>query len=153
MEQHIDIHKQNKQTYLHNIHYTDYIYCKNLLLLKRVLLTKSTSTFFPAEMITNTKCIPCLLFQNTSLTWGDDKTYPGFTECFQNSVIIWIPSGWLWLSLPFYLPYLFSQKSGALPNSWKNLSKLVGESTSILIHSEFITDFPHIKIRVPAVFC
>ncbi|XP_060605432.1 multidrug resistance-associated protein 1-like [Ruditapes philippinarum] len=63
-------------------------------------------------------------FWNTSLTWGDDKTYPGFTECFQNSVIIWIPSGWLWLSLPFYLPYLFSQKSCALPNSWKNLSKL-----------------------------
>ncbi|XP_053400561.1 multidrug resistance-associated protein 1-like [Mercenaria mercenaria] len=63
-------------------------------------------------------------FWNTSLTWGDDRSYPGFTECFQNTVLLWIPSGWLWLTMPFYIPYLRSQSNAILPKSWKYLSKM-----------------------------
>ncbi|XP_053385666.1 multidrug resistance-associated protein 1-like [Mercenaria mercenaria] len=70
---------------------------------------------------------------NTSLTWGDDRSYPGFTECFQNSVLIWIPSGWLWLTLPFYLLYLLSQKTNALTSSWKNHSKLCIATLQLII--------------------
>ncbi|XP_053386654.1 uncharacterized protein LOC128550838 [Mercenaria mercenaria] len=63
-------------------------------------------------------------FWNSSLTWGDYRSYPGFTECFQNTVLLWVPSGWLWLTIPFYIPYLRSQSNTILPKSWKNLSKM-----------------------------
>ncbi|KAL4217443.1 hypothetical protein ACF0H5_023893 [Mactra antiquata] len=62
-------------------------------------------------------------FWNTNLTWGDDTTYPEFTKCFQNSVLIWIASGWLWLSFPIYLPYLLTRKSRRLPLSKKIVTK------------------------------
>ncbi|XP_071111330.1 ATP-binding cassette sub-family C member 3-like [Haliotis cracherodii] len=38
-----------------------------------------------------------------------DSSWPRFTECFQESLVVWVPCGWLWVSLPFYLTYLCHQ--------------------------------------------
>ncbi|XP_059141156.1 multidrug resistance-associated protein 1-like [Physella acuta] len=40
------------------------------------------------------------------LTWYN--TWPEFTKCFQSTVLVWIPCGWLWLTAPFYIWYLAS---------------------------------------------
>ncbi|XP_052284442.1 multidrug resistance-associated protein 1-like isoform X2 [Dreissena polymorpha] len=62
---------------------------------------------------------------NTSLTWGNDRLYPGFTECFQNTVLVWVPSGWLFLASVVYFPYLLYQPSKVLLRTKKNRLKLV----------------------------
>ncbi|KAK3084438.1 hypothetical protein FSP39_013539 [Pinctada imbricata] len=35
-----------------------------------------------------------------------DSGWPHLTPCFQDTVLIWLPCAWLWLSLPFYLCFL-----------------------------------------------
>ncbi|XP_071095599.1 multidrug resistance-associated protein 1-like [Haliotis cracherodii] len=35
-----------------------------------------------------------------------DNWWPEFTPCFQNTLLVWVPCGWLWLTLPFYLGYM-----------------------------------------------
>ncbi|XP_070201507.1 multidrug resistance-associated protein 1-like isoform X2 [Littorina saxatilis] len=35
-----------------------------------------------------------------------NSEWPQFTSCFRNSVLVWVPCGWLWLTLPVYLYYL-----------------------------------------------
>ncbi|XP_052544029.1 ATP-binding cassette sub-family C member 3 isoform X4 [Tympanuchus pallidicinctus] len=37
---------------------------------------------------------------------------PDFTPCFQNTILAWIPSIYLWTALPFYLLYLKRSKRG-----------------------------------------
>ncbi|XP_067674526.1 multidrug resistance-associated protein 1-like [Haliotis asinina] len=39
-----------------------------------------------------------------------DNWWPEFTPCFQNTLLVWVPSGWLWLTLPFYLGYMCNVK-------------------------------------------
>lgn len=56
-------------------------------------------------------------------TWYGD--WPYFGECFQNTVLIWIASGWLWLTAPFYLSYLFKQGTVAGKWSWNTYSKMI----------------------------
>ncbi|XP_048728231.2 multidrug resistance-associated protein 1-like [Ostrea edulis] len=60
---------------------------------------------------------------NTTLTWRN--SWPDFTECFQNTVIIWVVSGWLWLTSPLYLYYLIIQKSCPNPITVKFITKIV----------------------------
>ncbi|KAH9499145.1 hypothetical protein Btru_006791 [Bulinus truncatus] len=43
------------------------------------------------------------------LTWTNNS-WPQFTECFQNTVLTWIPCGWIWISAPFYAYHLLSIK-------------------------------------------
>ncbi len=40
------------------------------------------------------------LFQSYDLTWN--STQPDLTTCFQSSVLVWIPCGFLWLVSLFY---------------------------------------------------
>ncbi|XP_014786272.1 multidrug resistance-associated protein 1 [Octopus bimaculoides] len=54
-------------------------------------------------------------FWNESLLWGNEPgSWPQFTECFQNTVLIWIPTLFLWIITPFYVVVL-SQKNGSPP--------------------------------------
>ena len=65
-----------------------------------------------------------LIVQNSSLLL--DNSWPQFTECFQNSLLVWVPCGWLWLTLPVYLYYLCSQPLGfAIPVNLHNSLKSV----------------------------
>ncbi|XP_052813608.1 multidrug resistance-associated protein 1-like isoform X2 [Mya arenaria] len=70
---------------------------------------------------------------NTTLTWGNSQTYPSFTECFQNTVLVWISSGWLLLASLFYMPKLLSLPRRPLPNSRLYLAKLVLGILQIII--------------------
>lgn len=52
--------------------------------------------------------------------------YPQFTDCFQNTLLVWVPCGFLWATLPFYLPALLSSKDDDVPPvplNWLNVSK------------------------------
>ncbi|XP_056010332.1 multidrug resistance-associated protein 1-like isoform X2 [Ostrea edulis] len=54
-----------------------------------------------------------------------NNSYPQFTDCFQNTLLVWVPSGFLWITLPFYLPVLLSSKEDVtpVPLNWLNVSK------------------------------
>ncbi|XP_014733665.1 PREDICTED: canalicular multispecific organic anion transporter 2 [Sturnus vulgaris] len=49
-------------------------------------------------------------FWDSNLTIHTDN--PDLTPCFQNTILAWIPSIYLWSALPFYLPYLRRSKRG-----------------------------------------
>lgn len=60
---------------------------------------------------------------DTNLTWRN--SWPQFTECFQNTVLIWVASGWLWVTSPFYLLYLMRQRNDPNPVTTKFVFKVV----------------------------
>ncbi|XP_069135571.1 multidrug resistance-associated protein 1-like isoform X2 [Argopecten irradians] len=43
-----------------------------------------------------------------------DGSFPEFSECFQQTLLVWIPCGVLLLSFPFYLYYLYKQSNGKI---------------------------------------
>ncbi|NXV31721.1 MRP3 protein, partial [Rissa tridactyla] len=49
-------------------------------------------------------------FQDSNLSIHTDN--PDLTPCFQNTILAWIPSIYLWTALPFYLLYLKHNKRG-----------------------------------------
>ncbi|NWU56468.1 MRP3 protein, partial [Dromas ardeola] len=49
-------------------------------------------------------------FQDSNLSVHTDN--PDLTPCFQNTILAWIPSIYLWTALPFYLLYLKHNKRG-----------------------------------------
>ncbi|KAL5019763.1 hypothetical protein ScPMuIL_002655 [Solemya velum] len=52
---------------------------------------------------------------------------PRFPDCFQQTLLVWISCGWLWISLPFYITYLLRKSNNLrlLPCSALNISKTV----------------------------
>ncbi|XP_046577437.1 multidrug resistance-associated protein 1-like [Haliotis rubra] len=54
---------------------------------------------------------------DTDLTWYN--TWPQFTDCFQSTVLVWVPCGWLWLTSPFYVYYLMNVTPTILSSHWK----------------------------------
>ncbi|KAK7488019.1 hypothetical protein BaRGS_00020764, partial [Batillaria attramentaria] len=60
-----------------------------------------------------------------------DNTWPEFTECFQKSVLVWVPCGWLWLLLPVYTCYL-SHLLGGAPLS-VNILNTIKSCVSVLL--------------------
>ncbi|KAK3095411.1 hypothetical protein FSP39_014366 [Pinctada imbricata] len=62
-------------------------------------------------------------FQNDDVLSGDA---PAFTPCFQDTVLVYIPFGWLLVSLPFYFPYLYKKPPGfSLPLTAFSVTKSV----------------------------
>ncbi|XP_074651922.1 multidrug resistance-associated protein 1-like isoform X2 [Tubulanus polymorphus] len=47
-------------------------------------------------------------FWNVTLTWN--TTQPDFTSCFKETILKWVPCGFLWIVLPVYLYILKSSK-------------------------------------------
>ncbi|XP_067675074.1 multidrug resistance-associated protein 1-like [Haliotis asinina] len=60
---------------------------------------------------------------DTDLTWYN--TWPQFTDCFQSTVLVWVPCGWLWLSSPFYFYYLVNVSPTSLSSRYKYIAKMV----------------------------
>ena len=55
-----------------------------------------------------------------------NNTWPQFTDCFQNTLLVWVPCGLVWLTLPFYLRFMFTNGAGVtLPLSFFNVAKTV----------------------------
>ena len=67
--------------------------------------------------------ISLYFLQNTSLTW--DGPWPQFTDCFQQTVMTWIPCGYLWLAAPFYTVYLAQICATSIHISGLFLAKMV----------------------------
>ncbi|KAL5010012.1 hypothetical protein ScPMuIL_012317, partial [Solemya velum] len=62
---------------------------------------------------------------DVDLTWVN-ASWPNFSECFQNTVVIWIPSAWLWVTSPAYIWYLMSRPRDPLPGiSWNIVVKML----------------------------
>ena len=51
--------------------------------------------------------------------------YPEFTDCFQQTLLVWVPCGFLWLSAPFYLYHLLNVDGVTRPHSFLSVAKTV----------------------------
>ncbi|XP_046580037.1 multidrug resistance-associated protein 1-like [Haliotis rubra] len=59
---------------------------------------------------------------NETLLW--ENTWPEFTSCFQDTVLVFVPCGWLWITLLPYLVYLLKFAPGLpLPTSSLSVAK------------------------------
>ncbi|GAB6025158.1 Multidrug resistance-associated protein 1 [Chamberlinius hualienensis] len=63
------------------------------------------------------------LFWDYSLSWN--TTAPRFTDCFQNTILIFIPCTFLWLFLPCKINSFRHSKSRLIPWTILNISKIV----------------------------
>uniref|UniRef100_A0A8C6UR78 Multidrug resistance-associated protein 1 n=1 Tax=Neogobius melanostomus TaxID=47308 RepID=A0A8C6UR78_9GOBI len=67
-------------------------------------------------------CFSCLCsLQDWNLTWHTDV--PELTQCFQNTVLAWLPCLYLWLCAPFYILYLHTHSSGYICMNHFNKAK------------------------------
>ncbi|KAK7093989.1 hypothetical protein V1264_007667 [Littorina saxatilis] len=61
-----------------------------------------------------------------NLTLLVNSSWPQFTQCFQSSVLVFLPNGFLWCSLLIYLPYILTRPAlPPLPSTWSNAAKTV----------------------------
>ncbi|KAL2087062.1 hypothetical protein ACEWY4_018121 [Coilia grayii] len=51
--------------------------------------------------------------------------YPDLTQCFQNTVLVWVPCLYLWLCAPFYCLHLYCHDRGRIPVSVLCSAKLL----------------------------
>ena len=67
----------------------------------------------------NTLKIILFVFQDPNLTLYTHT--PDLSDCFQQTVLLWVPAALLWICSVFYIPYLLS-----LPSlyGWRDKSKL-----------------------------
>ncbi|CAB3223734.1 unnamed protein product [Arctia plantaginis] len=70
-------------------------------------------------------------FWNTSLTWNTDS--PDVTPCFQKTVLVWIPCGFLWLAAALEIYQMRISKEKNIPRNKLNTSKLVFTLLLILL--------------------
>ena len=61
--------------------------------------------------------------QDIDLTWNTGS--PDFTSCFQETVLVWAPAAWLWVTLIPYACYLNHVRGPALKRSKLFIAKLV----------------------------
>ncbi|XP_031462657.1 multidrug resistance-associated protein 1 isoform X1 [Phasianus colchicus] len=60
-------------------------------------------------------------FWDWNLTWHTEN--PDFTQCFQNTVLVWIPCIYLWVCFPVYFLYLRCHDRGYIQMSILNKAK------------------------------
>ncbi|XP_056263509.1 multidrug resistance-associated protein 1 isoform X1 [Pseudoliparis swirei] len=60
-------------------------------------------------------------FWDWNRTWYTDN--PDFTQCFQNTVLVWLPCLYLWICAPIYLVYLRSHDHGYICMSHINKAR------------------------------
>jgi hypothetical protein len=77
---------------------TDYITLQNTTAFIISLITLRYRT--PQPYLTD-----CITLQNTTAFL--DSSWPSVPHCFQQTVLIWLPCAWLWLTLPPYACYLY----------------------------------------------
>uniref|UniRef100_A0A665WLW5 Multidrug resistance-associated protein 1 n=1 Tax=Echeneis naucrates TaxID=173247 RepID=A0A665WLW5_ECHNA len=67
------------------------------------------------------KCIAIGIGPDWNRTWYTEN--PDFTQCFQNTVLVWLPCLYLWVCGPIYLIYLHSHNHGYICMSHLNKAK------------------------------
>ncbi len=73
------------------------------------------------------------LYQDWNRTWYTAN--PDLTQCFQNTVLVWLPCLYLWMCAPIYFIYLRSHDRGYICMSHLNKAKTV--SDVIILRSRF----------------
>ncbi|GFR81585.1 multidrug resistance-associated protein 1 [Elysia marginata] len=64
-----------------------------------------------------------------------NNTWPEFTPCFLNTLLVWVPNGWVWIILPVYVYYLCNHSNGVtIPVNKLNVAKTI--LTAVLIQLE-----------------
>ncbi|CAG0885967.1 unnamed protein product [Darwinula stevensoni] len=75
-----------------------------------------------------------LLFtQDANLTWYTE--IPDVTPCFLNTVLLWVPCGWLWVMAALEIHYLFASVGKYIPWTKLNVSKLLLASGLLVLHA------------------
>ncbi|XP_067133640.1 multidrug resistance-associated protein 1-like [Centruroides vittatus] len=62
-------------------------------------------------------------FWDSQLTWNTSS--PEFTPCFQKTVLVWMPCGFLWLFAPLETYYLLKSSARNIPWTWLSISKII----------------------------
>ncbi|XP_041981791.1 multidrug resistance-associated protein 1 isoform X4 [Aricia agestis] len=70
-------------------------------------------------------------FWDSNLTWYTED--PEFTECFEKTVLIWVPCAYLWLAALLDAYYILHSKERNIPWNILNISKLVATCVLILL--------------------
>ncbi|XP_076766694.1 multidrug-Resistance like Protein 1 isoform X1 [Xylocopa sonorina] len=70
-------------------------------------------------------------FWDKDSTWNTDD--PDTTECFQKTVLVWVPCAFLWMFSGIEIYYFLNSKSKNIPYSWLFVSKLVLIGVLILL--------------------
>ncbi|PBC29188.1 Multidrug resistance-associated protein [Apis cerana cerana] len=71
-------------------------------------------------------------FWNYNLIWNTDD--PEITECFQKTVLVWIPCAFLWLFSGIEIYYFLNSKNKNIPYTWLFISKQILIITLILLN-------------------
>lgn len=61
--------------------------------------------------------------QNTTLAWEVDS--PDLTTCFEQTVLVYIPCGFLWLFTLLEIYYMRNSKDKNIPRNFLNSSKII----------------------------
>lgn len=72
----------------------------------------------------------CALIQDWNRTWYTAN--PDLTQCFQNTVLVWVPCIYLWLLAPFYCLHLYCHDRGRIQMSGLCAAKMVRLHTETL---------------------
>lgn len=110
---------------------------------KKSLFLTGKKLFFFSLMSNLNKIFLSFFLQNISITWSNNATWPQFTQCFQNTILMWLPCIWLWCCLPFYLYFMYKHCSNTIPYTWINISKNVSMPSYLFIL---------IKLRTISIF-
>ncbi|XP_014219235.1 multidrug resistance-associated protein 1 isoform X2 [Copidosoma floridanum] len=70
-------------------------------------------------------------FWDANLSWYTDN--PDLTECFQKTVLIWVPCIFLWICSSFEAYYLVNSKRKNIPLTWLFISKYIITVALILL--------------------
>ncbi|XP_017881737.1 multidrug resistance-associated protein 1 isoform X2 [Ceratina calcarata] len=70
-------------------------------------------------------------FWDNNLTWNTED--PDITECFQKTVLIWVPCAFLWLFSAIEVYYFLNSKNRNIPYTWLSVTKLVLIGALILL--------------------
>lgn len=81
-----------------------------------------------------TKYLFLIFSQNTTLSWN--TTNPELTECFQKTVLVWVPCIYLWLAAFLDAYYVLNSKEKNIPWNPLNITKLI--VTCLLIVLKFV---------------
>lgn len=72
--------------------------------------------------------------QNTTLSWN--TTNPELTDCFQKTVLVWVPCAYLWLAAFLDAYYILNSKEKNIPWNPLNITKLI--VTCLLMVLKFV---------------
>ncbi|CAL4110031.1 unnamed protein product, partial [Meganyctiphanes norvegica] len=70
-------------------------------------------------------------FWNETLTWQSED--PDFTSCFEKTVLVWVPCGFLWVFLPLECFYIHIALNRLVPWTWVNVTKIFSSAVLLVL--------------------